>query len=231
MRKVRVTGEDQDLWRRLRTTGCPLRDDLQLDPMGLKITQVGGCTESEVFPLSRGRTGYIFWIKAVNSLPNLVISRWKLRLPWPDPDFRWLDDPLGKAPWDDYRFPGDGPEYPREDVINHLVDRPLEGRRVLEGALLGVGWKPIPAGFRHGQLVQAELSAVDQFDQKFSAEISVWVDRSSESLRRASRKPAKSCGLFERPELPVGATARPAVSPVTPGPVDKPRDSFEGDSA
>lgn len=228
MRKVRVTGEDQDLWRRLRTTGCPLRDDLQLDPMGLKIMQ---CNESLVLPLSRFTTAYILWVRAVNYRSKLVISRWELRLPWPDPGFDWLGDPLGETPWDQYFFPGDAPHYPRADVINHLRGCPLERGRVLEGALLGVGWKPIPAEFRHGQLAQAELSAVDQFDQKFSAEISLWVDRSSESSRRSSRKPATSCGLFERPELPVRTTARLAVTPGTPGPVDEPRGSFEGDSA
>lgn len=202
---------DESLWRRLRSAGVPLRDDLPAKREALQVTQEGGCSESLMFSLPDGRTGYLLWVRAVSCRSNLMIRDWELALPWEDVGFQWLPDPLGKNPRDEYVFPGKhGLGFSREIVLNHLTSRALRRGSVLAGALLGIGWKPIPPEHPHGAFVKTQLSAIDQFDQSSSTDVRFFVDRGMEPSNRFSEKPLGK-GLFERDEVPQG-TGQAVVS-------------------
>lgn len=208
MKTRRVTDVTQDLWRRMRNTGVPLRDTFLVEPPGLRIEQIGGAYDSQIFTLPGGvGIGYISWLRVVPIRSGLQVERWKLTRDQPDPHFSWLPDPRDVAPYDLYTFPGGGPQYPPEDVLNHRVGCPLE--RPLRGALLAFGGRPIPERYPHGSYMELEVSAFDQHDQRYPTQIKLWVSRVFERDYKSSRKLARR-SLFERPPAP-----SPVVQPLT----------------
>src|SRR5271169_3172273 len=87
-------------------------------PRGLFICQVGAFIESSAFDLDCGGTGYILSLHVAVDLPALGILGWRLVLPWEDPQFQWLTDPLEYGSRDSrYPDPGrQGLKYPRDQV-------------------------------------------------------------------------------------------------------------------
>lgn len=191
------------LARRLRAVGVPLRDAEDTTQYELRIDQVGGVNESQVFDLDCGGTGYMLDLVITNNLPSPVtIFDFELEPPWNDPRFHWLDDPdEWEPPADSYFFPGwNRYGFPRKLVLNHRRRSKGELRpgAVREGLLLGWGYAPIPDCFTHGCSVDAKLSIVDRLEHRFSAEVSLWVCRSAKLIRKASKR----APLFSQPDEP-----------------------------
>ena len=192
--------ERPDLVRQLIAAGCPLEieedalDSAHSAGSGLLIHQVGGVTESLVFDLDDGGTGYILSVAIINRLPRSVcVQDFHLELPWDDPHFRWLEDPPAGAPQRYlYCFPGTRAlEFERDVVINGCrwkrTKAWLQPGRCIEGLLLGTGREPIPDQYKHGSFVDMELSVFGQAGSCFSSTVSVWVKRTRRSVKLNQR--------------------------------------------
>ena len=209
-----------DLVQRLIAAGCPLdveegaQDNPHPSPRGLHIRQVNGDLLNRAFDLECGLTGFMLDLEIASDVPGLVVIRdFELDLPWEDPLFHWLPDPVESAArWAEYKFPGTQLVYPRNLVINHRTGArgKLGHGDILDGMLLGIGYESIPECFRHGTSVDRMFSIVDQFGRRHPSEVSLWIDRSVTIDRarlkamgllrpRARSRP----GLFSRPD-PVG---------------------------
>ena len=191
--------ERPDLVRPLIAAGCPLEleggalDNAPSAGSGLLIHQVGGVTESLVFDLDDGGTGYILSVAIINKLPGPVcIQDYHLELPWDDPHFRWLEDPPAGAPQRYlYCFPGmRALEFERDVVINGCrwkrTKAWLQPDRCIEGLLLGTGREPIPDQYKHGCFVDMEL-LVFGAGSCFWSTVWVWVKRTGRSVKLNQR--------------------------------------------
>ncbi len=113
----------------------------------IEIEQAGGISESRIFELPNGLTGYMLYLVVTNQTSRAMYSRdVTLRVLWEDSLFQWIPDPREMGNSESYRFPGKGsPEFPREQVLNHVLleGRALTPRRPWEGWLLATG-RPMP---------------------------------------------------------------------------------------
>ncbi len=179
--------------------------------------------DSTAFDLDCGGTGYMLNLEITSDVPGLFVNRYfSLDLPWQDPQFYWLPDPADSGTkWDLYVVPGTKIEYPRNLVINHRTGARGKLRRgdILDGLLLGMGFKPIPDCFRHGTSVEGMLSLVDQFGRSHSSEVSLWINRSvtmdrarwkAMGLLRPRGRSRLRLGLEEKPQAPVQSDFGPS---------------------
>lgn len=147
-----------------------------------------GMIESSAFDIRPSGTGYRISLRITSNLPgSYAISHFDLELPWKDPDFNWLTDPIEyEADPPLYRAPGKHPlEYEREMVINHCADvtRMWSRGQSISGYLLAFGG-PI----KHGEWIAAIVNVVDRFDRKYSSPVSLWADRGEKFLRAYAKK-------------------------------------------
>src|ERR1700730_7376278 len=115
---------------RILSSGIPLNpvvvQALRASCRGLSICQIGSPVENTVFDLEHGGTGYMLSVEICNHAPKILgIEHYRLEPPWPESDFRWLQDPRKWTPCEvNYSFPKYGPEgLDRECVLNHRVGR------------------------------------------------------------------------------------------------------------
>lgn len=193
--------------RKLQHLGIPLEYDEKKNPPPVLICQVGGLLENSVFSLKGGGMGVILNVSITSDLPNFAISRFELGLPWTDPNFRWLTDPAenSTAGVSAYWFPGTQLFFDHDIVLNHrsTICTNLPRGHSIEGLLLGLGYETIPAELPHGKTVPAFLTVVDQYEQQYSQELELWIDRSLErSATNASKSRRKSL-LESRDPIPV----------------------------
>lgn len=108
-------------------------------------------------------------------------------------DFEWLPDPqaIGRDRFN-YHFPGeDAQEFPRAQVINHVVldYGILKPECPMEGFLLGVG-NPKPAKLLLGAPIEVELAIIAYDHSEYAERLRLWVDpvmkRQHNSWRRRS---------------------------------------------
>ena len=203
---------------RLMSLGCPL--DLQFFQQAdrcssrtLLIRQFGGVIESRVFDLESPGTGYTLNLEIVNDLGREIYIRgFELEVPWRNDLFQWLPDPRERGEEHElYRFAGDRLEFAREIVINHNMNRisKLKNGDLLSGLVLGQGPVRIPDCHKHGEELPAKFSVIDQFDDKHSADVVLYVDRSARLGSKRSKKPRRR--LFDRAQ-PVGEGATISAS-------------------
>jgi hypothetical protein len=154
----------------LVVSGIPLDDgivgDLRTSSQGLSLYQTGTSVENELFDIALGGFGVLISISVANDSPGTIyIGQYRLELPWPESNFRWLEDPRKKVPRElSYSFPQYGPEgLERECVLNHRVGR--QGRllpgETIEGFLCGLGRACIPDEYQHRQDLSLRLSVFD----------------------------------------------------------------------
>jgi hypothetical protein len=171
-------------------------------PPPVLIRQLGGVLENSAFSLPCGATVVMLYISITNDLPNFAISRFELGLPWSDPNFWWLEDPEYSSPArvSEYRFPGTKDCFARNTVLNHRSDisKNLRRGQSIEGFLLGFGFKKIPPEL-YGKMVPAFLTVVDQFEQAYSEEIDLSIQR-PDAHAVANRSKKKRKPIFENPD-------------------------------
>ena len=213
--------EKLTLARRLRDAGCPLLPEnefVKAGSQGLSIMQEG-FFETSLFDMEPGGTGCMLYLVIANDLPRqIVLVDFELQLPWKELTFQWLADPAVHNGGNLYRFPSNcGPEFPREDVINHRAyEKGKLGRGgFLRGVLLGFSYKALPANIKHGETLDASLSVFDVQEKCYSAEISFWIDRSAKLDPKPARKSTRQ-PLFPPEELNAQSDCSPeACEPVT----------------
>jgi len=211
MAKQMTTHADVQLASQLNDAGIPVYEEAlekmrfacyRTDRRRVTICQCGGEQESRAFSISGRGTGYVVYVKIINDLGGMVsLCDVVLRLPWTDRYLDWLRDP-GKI-IGAYRFPGvEYPDYPKTEVINHLVfgRRRLRYSDFIEGALLGFSPVKIPDCFPHGFLFDAELIVSDQLDIRHCGEVTLCVDRDAESAHKRHDPRRKREKLFDESE-------------------------------
>jgi hypothetical protein len=85
-----------------------------------------------------------------------------------------------------------GPEFPRDVVLNHRIGLKVKPGQPLVGFLLGRSVTRIPSMYSHGFKLSLEFSILDGFDNPHTAQLLVQVD---ENLCSNIRRPIRS-GLF-----------------------------------
>ncbi len=182
----------------LRAAGCPVeRDEGQRAHEPLSIEQLGLCS----IAVNEGPgTRYTVDLNITCTRGEVSLRDFRLTLPWEDPSLAWLPDPREiKAPYEAYRFRGTALSYPREEVINHHCRDVLRRGRYIEGLLLGFGMKAIPNEYRHGTMLQLNLSVIAGVGT-FSVLVEFEIDRTADLLRKDSGRPPQYTGLWERAE-------------------------------
>jgi hypothetical protein len=176
-----------DLARRIRAAGRPIfisEDDGEARCIpcdGLRVRQTGGVVESRAIDCCGG-TAFVIYLVITIKLPKLAIAHFGLELPWKQPYFYWLEDPLQiDGASRRYRFGGrDLPEFDREQVINHHADvtRILSPGDSLKGFLLGYGFESIPEEFRHGMMIPGFVIVYDQLGRDHRSPVELQAVRS-----------------------------------------------------
>ena len=154
----------------------------------LAIYQNPNIHETGIYDLDSGGTAYMVSVAFHNSSPAILrLHECRLEIPWWEPCFRWLEDPLGKVPREyTYDFPGPGPVgFERDMVLNHRLGR--RGRLCpgdwMEGLLLGVGQESIPSDYRDRQCIKMRLCVFDGRGSTSGAEIKFLVNRQAKLFR------------------------------------------------
>ena len=190
---------------RILESGIPLDpavvEALRASCRGLSICQIGSPVENTVFDLEHGGTGYMLSVEICNHAPGILgIEQYRLESPWPESDFRWLEDPRKLTPCEvNYSFPKYGPEgLDRECVLNHRVGR--NGRLLpggcTRGFLCGVGQACIPDEYQDRQRVRMQLSLVAtrgteltlDVDLVLNREVQIRRQRQLEKFRRTPKR-------------------------------------------
>lgn len=189
------------LARRLANNGVPLTIEREDEDAGLLIHKSGAEMENCAFDLKCGRSGYMVSIRITVTHEPLTMVDIFLGLPWTDPGLSLIADPLESgARYGQYWFPGnDTLAFERRVVVNHVVNinRRLRRGGTIEGLLLWVGSEPIPDALVHGVRFPASVIVLDQFDNRYAFEVSMWADR-SEFRALNKQKVTSTPGLFSR---------------------------------
>ena len=188
MLKKRVSQEDLQGFSELRRAEIPLDEavveEIETASRGLVLLDSGNAAENCVFDLYSGGTGYMLAAAIWNVSKRIHWAHeGRLELLWPESDFRWLENPLGKIPREySYSFPPPGPEgFDPADVLNHRL---RDGCRLypdpkdcLEGLLLGVGQSPIPDHYVERQGLKMRLSIYDERGIRYATHVILRVRR------------------------------------------------------
>ncbi len=178
---------------RILASGIPLDpvvvEALRASCRGLSICQIGSPVENTIFDLEHGGTGYMLSVEICNHAPKILgIEQYRLESPWPESDFRWLEDPRKLTPCEvNYSFPKYGPEgLHRECVLNHRVGR--NGRLLpgdcARGFLCGVGQAFIPEEYRDRQRVRMQMSLVATSGTELTLDIDLVLNREVQIRRQ-----------------------------------------------
>ncbi len=179
-------------WDRLRTCGVPLLDSCTAhDGIAIEYSPA----ESMLIMLESGATAYVLHVGVTktNSGPFFV-SSWELELPWPDPNFRWLEETASHR----YFVPGTSIEYPRQEVLNHRTGARGSLNLPLKGLLLAMGYASVPRTFL-GFRVPLRLSVCGTEGRCASQTMEVLID-SAAARGGLPRRPPNYRGLFEGSE-------------------------------
>jgi hypothetical protein len=192
------------LARRLANNGVPLtveRDDEDAGPL---MWQTGGLLENCAFDLKSGIAGFIVNMGITIKESTFAVADILLELPWTDRALSLIKDPLESgAQNESYQFPGnDTLAFGREVVINHFVNmqRLLPKGKTIEGLLLWVGSESIPDAFVHGASFPATVVVIDQYNNHFPYEATLWSDRSGRRVRDKVKERSRT-PLFARRDV------------------------------
>ena len=142
-------------------------------------------------------TCYIIPLEITSTRGEICLRGFDLALPWEGNSLHWLPDPHEiSASCDAYRFPGSALYYPRKDVINHHSRAVLRPGRCIEGLLVGFALKSIPPQYKHGFMLDLNLSVITGAGP-FSTPVKLKVDRTADLLRKVAARLQQHKGLFE----------------------------------
>jgi hypothetical protein len=193
--------------RRLMEAGCPLDPEVEHQvreaQQDLEIHQSGTRIQTWMFDLKSGGMGLVLSCGIFNrAVRNLHVQQFRVRLPWDDPNFDWLEDPHHKSPREEfYEFPRSY-EFPRDVVLNHRIGCQgllIPPGAVLDGYLLGAGLMPIPEQYVHRQGMNIHLEVFDSGGREYGGEFQVVVDREWKMARAKQVRASKCTGRLVTP--------------------------------
>ena len=185
---MKTTAKEFALVSQLQDEGIPFDGEV-LEEMraaydGLELFQDPMDIETGVRDLDSGGTGYMLSIAIHNkSQRSIRLHEPRLKIPWRESEFHWIEDPRRKAPREyTYSFPDPGPTgFERDAVLNHRFgrrDSRLGPDGWIEGLLLGVGREPIPEEYRDRQRLNMLLSICDGRGNEYEHSVAFLVSRS-----------------------------------------------------
>ena len=196
------------LFSQLRAAGIPLDEEvleaMKAAPRGLSLFQIGTALESGTFDLIPGGTAYMLSVAICNDSNRVVwLHDFRLKIPWSEPRFNWLEDPLRKVPREFiYSFPNGGPiGFDRDVVLNHRIGREdkLYPGDCREGLLLGVGQERAPVEYRDRQRLQTRLSVFDERGNRYDLDLNLLMSREKQpQLGSAKESPRCHRNLFDK---------------------------------
>jgi hypothetical protein len=167
--------------RRLYENGVQIEVDDAWRDRALCVRQIGESSNSYVFDLGNGATGFTIDVNIEIMKNNLIINGMGLEAPWADPSITLLADPAENAPhYQHYKFCQSYPiKFGRQQVLNHQLGDPkaCRPRKPLQGLLLWSGMQEIPDAFRHAGDLPVTVFIYDQFYVEYSFNFNLWIDR------------------------------------------------------
>lgn len=190
---------DEELRRldELRRRGIPLDTEvlrnMRAACKGLVIRQAGTIAENAIFDSVFGETGFMLSIVIHNVSDRIIRPQGaRLKIRWPQPHFRWLENPLAKVPREfTYSHPSFGPAgFDPELVVNHRLNGrcKLYPGDYLEGLLLGVGQAPMPDHYVDRQAVRIRLSVYDERGNRYTSDLILLVRREQKLGRQQTKE-------------------------------------------
>ena len=178
---------------------------------GLVIYQSGTIIENVAFALDSGGTGYMLAAAICNVSDQILrLREARLEMAWPEPHYRWLENPMAKVRREHfYSFPPPGPAgFDLDAVLNHRF-RPgckLCPGDCLEGLLVGVGQASVPVRYlnRHG--VRMQLSIFDGRGNQYSTDVILTVSREGHMGRRHAEGVLRGGREMFSKHIPAGPT-------------------------
>lgn len=182
---------------RLKAAGCDIEMvEEHPEPSRVRITQDEGLLTSYVADWSPSGVLYVLRVAIVSLVPRFIIRDHDLSAFAWDPLASFLTDPGLLWPYDDlYRLP-DGSTLRRHEVLNHRIDKEgtLARGALMEGCFLARGHVPLANNYQHGSCMDVTLTIIDQFEERHSQSIRLFVDRSMRQNTHGTdkRRPAFS---------------------------------------
>jgi len=179
----------------LRRAGIPLDDkvveSMEAGARGLSLDQTGTEVDSSIFDLDSGGAGYILSIAICNDSDHVIRPvACRLKTPWSDLHFRWLEDPSRRVPREySYSFPAPGPcGFEREAVLNHHLSRKIKlySGDAIEGFLFGVGEECISEEYHDRRLLVTQFSVYDERGNRSDLDVSFRLGLFGRSRRHRS---------------------------------------------
>ena len=178
--------------KRLRAVGVvPPEEKPSPEAQMLTVEQTGGPTESVVHEPSAGGYGIAVWVRIVALKSEINLCDFQVKpKKWDDTGIFLVNATEGVSY---YKTPG-GVEYPKKDVLNRWIStsRSLRKRQTLEGVVIAQSFASLPAWCSSGIEVEAELSFIDQFGNRYPLQVDLMVIRDG----KINSRPAHLPGLF-----------------------------------
>lgn len=141
----------------------------------LSIRQVGGSVTDRVTRVNDTVTTFQVEVAITNDSPHatVVIAYYHLELPWNDPQFEPLPDPV---PRDVYKMPGSSLEWQREWVINHRRYQfgKLEPGDCFQGLFLARGLNPLPRDLVAKSGIEIQFVVQDTRGKMYKRPVTLW---------------------------------------------------------
>lgn len=159
--------DDLAIISQLRAASIPLDEEVvraaTAAGRGLSLYGLG---PGRIIELYRGGAGYCLFVGLRNNSERIISPHaYRLKLPWEEERFGWLEPcRRGRPTRNIYVWPDEGPHgFAAGEVLNNRLGpkgRLFPGDR-LEGFLLGVGDGAIPENYRNGERARATLTVFD----------------------------------------------------------------------
>jgi hypothetical protein len=207
--------QDGKLAHRMKAVGVPLELDEFEERLTVYVDRLPfvNCIASRYLARTYLGTTIQAYITIVsNSGVPLALRGLRVWLPWTDVPVVLLQDPADPFAPEIYTFPGQtSGGFHRSDVIPQS-GKTLTRGQVLEGFLLGSHSDPIPRSLRHGTELPIVLVIEDQFEETYSRELFLTVDRSTEWGPKPKPLPPRR-KLFDEPYI-LKREAQPEIKTV-----------------
>ena len=158
---------------------------------------VAGGLATGVFDLPNAGVGYAICVRLVAMRAGLILSHYQIRTKWDDQISPLNFDersPICNLGWFSYS---------RNEVLNQHLDNSLRFHyrgQLIEGTILAMGLRPIPATYRTGARIPFQLTFGDPLGHKIEVEAELHVDRIAKRKNATVRRGSGFYDALKPPE-------------------------------
>jgi hypothetical protein len=189
---VNIIGHQQKLQRfeQIRASGIPINENalnkLRSACGALELFPSPNVCDNSIYDENVGETVFTLGVYIHNNSEQIIrLAACRIRAPWADTDFRWLEHPWRKVPREySYSHRVMGPAgFDPEVVLNHRFGRSgrLYPDDCWDGLLIGVGRAAIPVDYRERQAVKVQLLIYEGNGTCHKVDVKLGVRRSEKS--------------------------------------------------